>query len=142
MKRALTVLLIIAGSIFSTQAQSIKESQVPLAAKEAFQKQYPHTRAKWEKEKSAYEVNFKIGNKIMSAVIDKSGVIIETETDIAVNELPENAKKYLNAHYKNIKVTEAAKIVKANGEINYEGEVNGKDMIFDESGKFIKEAKD
>ncbi len=33
---------------------------------------------------------------------------------------------------------EAAVIVKANGEVNYEGEVNGKDVIFDSTGKFLK----
>lgn len=115
---------------------------MPSATKEAFKKQYPNTAAKWEKEKSAYEVNFKKDNKTMSAVIDKSGVIMETETAIAVNELPENVQKYLKSHYKKRKVLEAAKIVKGDGEINFEGEVNGKDVIFDESGKFIKEAKD
>lgn len=78
----------------------------------------------------------------MSAVIDKSGTIMETETDIAVIELPQNVQSYLKTHYKGIKVKEAAKIVKANGEVNYEGEVNGKDVIFDKNGKFIKIARD
>ena len=142
MKKALMVLLVSAGCTVCANAQSLKESAVPSATKEAFQKQYPNTPAKWEKEKSAYEVNFKKDNKTMSAVIDKSGVIMETETDIAINELPKNVQKYLKSHYKNKRVTEAAKIVKANGQINYEGEVNGKDVIFDESGKFLKEAKD
>ena len=41
---------------------------------------------------------------------------------------------------KNIK--EGAKITKADGTVNYEAEVNGTDVIFDASGKFIKEAKD
>jgi len=136
------VLLISTSGIIAVSAQNIKESEVPSAAKAAFNKKYPGTHAKWEKEKDNYEVNFKKENKTMSAVIDKSGTIMETETDIAVNELPQNVQKYLKSHYSGLKVKEAAKIVKANGEVNYEGEVNGKDVIFDKNGKFIKIARD
>lgn len=135
-------LLISSGCIISVSAQNVKESEVPAATKAAFQKQYPGAHAKWEKEKSDYEVNFRKDNKNMSAVIDKSGTIMETETDIAVFELPHNVQSYLKTHYKGVKVKEAAKIVKANGEVNYEGEVNGKDVIFDKNGKFIKIARD
>lgn len=131
----------IAGTI-TLSAQKLKESEVPSAVISAFQKKYPSTQAKWEKEKGNYEVNFKKEGKTMSAVIDKAGTILETETDIAVNELPQTAQSYLKTHYKNAKIKEAAKIVKASGEVNYEGEVNGRDVIFDTNGKFIKEAKD
>ncbi len=142
MKKVLLASLIGISSVISATAQNIKEAEVPSVAKAAFQKQYANTPAKWEKENENYEVNFKKDGKTMSAVIDKLGTIIETETDIAVNELPQNVKTYLKSHYKDAKVKEAAKIVKANGEVNYEGEVNGKDVIFDNNGKFIKEAKD
>ncbi|MCW3106421.1 MAG: hypothetical protein JWQ09_927 [Segetibacter sp.] len=142
MKKLLMFLAIGAISSIAVSAQQLKEGQVPAAAKSAFQKQYPNTTAKWEKEKGNYEVNFKKDGKTMSAVIDKAGTIIETETDIAINELPQSVQSYLKTHYKGAKVKEAAKIVKANGEVNYEGEVNGKDVIFDSNGKFIKEVKD
>jgi hypothetical protein len=48
----------------------------------------------------------------------------------------------MKKNYPGTKVEEAAKIVKANGDINYEAEVHHKDVIFDANGKFIKEAKD
>jgi hypothetical protein len=35
-----------------------------------------------------------------------------------------------------------AKITKADGTVNYEAEVDGKDVIFNSIGKFLKEAKD
>jgi hypothetical protein len=38
-------------------------------------------------------------------------------------------------------VKEAAKITQADGAIMYEAEVNGKDLIFDASGKFVKQEK-
>ena len=138
MKKSIFVLLIITGCITIARAQNVKEAEVPSSVKAAFNKKYPDTQAKWEKEKNNYEVTFTKDNKIMSAVIDKKGTIIETETDIPVSALPENVRSYLKVHYKSEKIKEAAKIVKANGEVNYEGEVNGKDVIFDNNGRFIK----
>jgi len=40
------------------------------------------------------------------------------------------------------KIKEAAKITDAKGVVTYEAEVTGKDLIFDASGKFLKEIKD
>lgn len=142
MKKVLMAFIICNCGTTLLQAQIVKESKVPAAAKAAFNKQYPNTAAQWEKEKDKFEVNFKKDGKAMSAVIDKQGAIVETETDISVTELPDNVQSYLKSHYPGAKVKEAARIVKAGGEVNYEGEVNGKDVIFDADGKFIKEAKD
>ena len=122
--------------------QKLKESQVPVAAKTAFQKQYPNTKASWEKEGKNYEVNFKQNSKTMSAVIDKNGTILETETDMAIKDLPQSAQDYVKNHYKGAKIKEASKIVKANGEVNYEALVNGNDVMFDVKGAFIRIAKD
>ncbi|HEY1869417.1 MAG TPA: hypothetical protein VGG71_00095, partial [Chitinophagaceae bacterium] len=70
------------------------------------------------------------------------GTMTESEVSIKTEELPVSALSYLKANYKDKKIKEAAKITKADGTINYEGEVEGKDVIFDKDGKFIKEAKD
>jgi uncharacterized lipoprotein NlpE involved in copper resistance len=140
--KALMIIAISSIFSFAACAQKLKESQVPSATRSAFQKQYPGTAAKWEKEAGNYEVNFKHGGKTMSAVIDKNGTIVETETDIAVTELPQSAREYVRQHYKGSTIKEAAQIVKQNGEVNYEAEVKGKDVIFDANGKFLKEAKD
>ena len=59
MEKALLILLIIAGNLFNSNAQAVKESKVPLKVKTAFQKQYAGVAAKWEKENQLYEVNFK-----------------------------------------------------------------------------------
>jgi len=122
--------------------QKLKESQVPAAARASFSKQYPGVKGAWEKENVNYEVNFKQAGKTMSAVIEKNGTIVETETVIPVNDLPQSASSYVKEHYKGIKIKEAAKVVKASGEVNYEAEINHKDIVFDANGKFIKEAKD
>jgi Putative beta-lactamase-inhibitor-like, PepSY-like len=126
----------------SACGQKLRESQVPSATKAAFTKKYPGLKGSWEKENGNYEVNFRQDNKTMSAVIEKNGTIVETETVIPISDLPQSASTYVKEHYKGAKIKEAAKIVKANGEVNYEAEINHKDVVFDANGKFIREAKD
>jgi hypothetical protein len=142
MKRLVIVTLIISGAVLSAAGQKLNESQVPVPAKTAFEKKYPGIKASWDKEDANYEANFKLSGKAMSAVIDKNGTIVETETDIPLTDLPKPAQDYIKKNYPGTKIEEAARIVKANGEVNYEAEVHHKDVIFDANGKFIKEAKD
>jgi hypothetical protein len=141
--KKLFFLTLAAGSIaLSACSQKLKESQVSTAAKAAFQKQHPGVVASWEKEGKNYEVNFKESGKTMSSVIDKNGTILETETDMAIKDLPQTIQDYLKDHYKGVTIKEVAKIVRSNGEVNYEALVNGKDVMFDSNGKFLKTAKE
>jgi hypothetical protein len=133
------VAAVIALSVFS---QKLNESQVPAAVKTAFEKKYPSVKASWDKEDANYEANFKHDGKAMSAVIGKNGTVVETETDIPVTDLPKAVQDYMKKNYPGVKIEEAARIVKANGDVNYEAEVHHKDVIFDAKGKYIKEAKD
>ena len=136
MKKLILMCLMLAG--VSAYAQKIDESKVPAVVKEAFKKNFAVATAKWELEKGNYEANFKEGNQTMSALFDPKGTWIETETDIKISELPAKVQAYVAQNYKGAKIKEAAKIKKANGTINYEAEVKGKDLIFDEQGNFIK----
>ena len=127
---------------FAACAQKLDASKVPASVKAAFAKQYPGVTAKWEKEDGNYEVNFKQNGNTMSVLYEANGTMKESEMDIKVSDLPATVQAYVKEHYKGKVVKEAAKITKANGTVNYEAEVNGKDVIFDANGKFIKEAKD
>jgi hypothetical protein len=149
MKRYLLLLAMAAGLTTAGFAQKEKDEKdeksvaAPAPAKAAFAKAFPgSSKVKWGKEKADYEVNFVQGGKEMSAVYDAKGTLKETEVDIKLSELPAAAAEYIKQHYKGAKINEAAKITKANGEVNYEAEVNKKDVIFDASGKFLKEEKD
>ncbi len=122
--------------------ESKKHVKAPVAVITAFAKDFPGTSGKWEKEGNEYEVNFKQNGKTMSALYDANGNKVETEMDIKVSDLPAAVTVYLAQHYKGAKVKEAAVITKANGEINYEAEVKGMDVLFTKDGKFIKTAKD
>jgi hypothetical protein len=68
MKKIIIILGICAIAI-STNAQHLKASDVPSAVKDKFASMYPNvTNAKWEKENSKYEAEFKENNVETSIV--------------------------------------------------------------------------
>lgn len=140
--KKVTMMAAMGIAALTTFAFTGKDINVPAATKEAFAKAHPGVTGKWEKEKGDYEVNFKEAGKTKSCVITGKGVILETETDIPVRELPAEITNYLTSHYKNAAINDAAEIVKSNGEVNYEAGIHHKDVLFDKAGRFIKEAKD
>lgn len=142
MKKSLIVLAALLVCI-AASAQKVKEKNVPAVVKEAFTKTYPTAEdVEWEKEGSNYETEFELGETDYSVLYDASGNVIETEVEIATDQLPEKVKDYITANYKNKKIKEAAKITNAGGTVTYEAEVDGKDLIFDAQGNFIKEIND
>jgi len=131
----------ISFSVFAS-AQKLKEAAVPAATKTSFKTKFPGTMGQWEKEDGNYEVTFKENGKSRSAIIDSKGTIIEIETDIVSTELPSTALAYIKKHYTNPKIKGAAKVEKPNGTTNYEATINGKDLLFDTNGTFIKASKE
>ncbi len=130
---------VFAGCVYG---QKVNEKDVPASVKATLHKQYPDVNAKWEKEKGNYEANFVSQKKEMSALITPDGKLMETETEIATGELPARVIMYVQKNMNDAKIKEASIIVDASGKKTYEAEVNGKDFIFDETGNFIKSAKD
>jgi len=114
----------------------------PEKAQSAFKAKFPTaTQVKWGKEsKTEYEAEFKLGNNDVSANFDVAGNWLETETGIAIKDLPKAITDKLATDYKGYKISEAAKIEKKEG-ITYEAEVkNGKvkkDLIFTADGKLL-----
>jgi len=141
--KSLIFLLAAVASVSLVNAQKVSEKEVPTAVKSSLQKNYPNAKElKWEKENANYEAGFEVGKIDYSLLIDASANIIETEVEISIDALPANAKAYVTKNYQGKKIKEAAKITDAKGVVTYEAEVNGKDLIFDNSGKFLKEVKD
>ena len=141
MKRLLLILCVVTANFSAGFAQKIKDSDVPQVVKNAFIKSYPDQSAKWEKEKGNYEASFKKDGKTMSATFESNGNFLESETDIRESELPPAALNYIKTSYKGKKIKESAKITSAAGMVTFEAEIDGKDVIFDNNGKF-KEVKD
>jgi hypothetical protein len=141
MKKILILSLAAATLAINVSAQKLKRAEVPLEIRKSFEKQYPGTIAKWEKENGKYEAGFKKDGAAMSALFDANGTMTESETEIKIAALPANVLAYVKKYYKGKSIKEGAKITRADGTVNYEAEVGGKDLIFDENGKFIKEMK-
>jgi hypothetical protein len=138
MKILFSVLFFCAIVSLAACTQKLDASKVPGPVKDAFAKQFPSASATWEKEDGNYEAGFESREHKMSALFDANGNMSESEIEIKAAELPAAVTEYIQTNYKGYSIKEAAKITRANGEINYEAEVNGKDLLFDINGKFIK----
>ncbi|MBC3787774.1 PepSY-like domain-containing protein [Spirosoma utsteinense] len=111
---------------------------VPTPAKTTFAKLYPHAKSlKWDKEDGGYEASFTEKGKAMSLLFDTKGQLKETETDIAVTELPATVRDYVAKQMPGKQIKEASIIVDAAGVKKYEAEVGGKDLLFSVDGKLL-----
>nr|WP_315028470.1 PepSY-like domain-containing protein [uncultured Chryseobacterium sp.] len=123
-------------------AQEKKENgKIPLAVEKAFQKSYPNTKVKWEKEAGKYEAGFKQNGKKMSVLYSAAGIMEESEVEVPINQLPASVTQYTTQH-KLGTIKEAAKITKADGSVLYEAEVKSGDALFDVKGNFVSLQKD
>jgi hypothetical protein len=127
---------IMAFAALTSQAQ---KTSIPEAVKAKVTATYPKaTGVKFEKEGKEFEAEFKNEGKEMSILMNVQGNILETETDIAVSELPKNVQEYLTKNFKGKKIKEAAQIVDSKGMKKFEAEIGGKDYFFDEKGNLLK----
>lgn len=139
MKKIITML---AGLLFITG--SIQAKEIPASVTKAFAQQFPGAKkVKWQEEKDkSFEANFTLNNQEVSATYDANGVLLETETEIAMADLPAPVKAAVEKKYPNTKIREAAKIERKGKPACYEAEIklNGKktDLIIDENGNFIQ----
>ncbi len=134
-----TLLIAICLGLTTVQAQKIKESEVPVAVKEGFKKNFPNSKAeKWEKEGANYEAEFDLNKIETSVLLDATGNVLETESEINIQQLPTAATAYLQKNAAGQKIKEAAKITDSKGTVTYEAEAGGADYIFDSTGAFIK----
>ncbi len=137
-----TIVILVSASLSLSiaHAQKLAEKEVPANVKNAVLKKFPQAKIKqWEKENEQYEAELIWNKNEISVLLNPDGTILETETEIAVSELPAPVLAYVSKNYPKHKVKEAAKITDAKGTVTYEAEVNEKDLIFDHQGNFLKE---
>jgi hypothetical protein len=125
---------------FSAGAQKLRKADVPVAAQHALVRYYPTAaHVVWEKEKGNYEANWGgRSNEDSSVIFTPAGQLVEMAVAIQVRELPSGVATYVKKNYPGVRITEAGRVTDATGKISYEAEVKGKDLVFDESGAFIK----
>jgi hypothetical protein len=128
-----------------SQAQAVKEKEVPAAVVSQINSLYPDaSKAKWTAEDGFYEASFKAKNVETSVLFSMDGRVIFTEIEIDVASLPQTILAYVKTEMANAKIAEASKIIDVQGATTYEAEVNGIDYIFSSEGHFLskKEADD
>jgi hypothetical protein len=129
--------------LFATMSMQA-QTKAPVAVRDAFSKQFSDAKnVKWGRENAKeYEANFKLNGVNMSANYDLQGNWKETETEIAINDLPEAVVKSINAKYPGATISGADKIEKADGKIIYEADIkvngNKKEIELFADGKFVK----
>ena len=134
---------LLAVTVLFSIVVSAQKSDATAQAKAAFAKAYPKvTKIDWENEDGNYEASFEQNGKKMSVIYNAKGALVESELEMNTNELLASVTAYMKEHYKGVALKGAAKITKADGSINYEAAIKGKDVLFDANGKFIKEVKD
>ena len=136
------ILFALSGATFA-QEKGNGKIDVPAKVKSALKQKYPEAKnVAWEKEKGNYEANWggKSGED-NSVQFTPAGTFIEIVKAIPVSQLPSNVASYVKQHYNDAKITEAGKVTDANGNLSYEAEVKGRDVIFDEKGNFVKAEK-
>jgi hypothetical protein len=136
------ILFLFPAAILSSSsiAQDLKTKNVPALVKEALAKKYPKAvKVSWEKEKGNYEANWggKSGEDT-SVQFTPAGVFVEQSDAISVTKLPVNIAEYVKTHYNGAKIKEASKVTDAAGNKMLEAEIKGADLLFSESGSFIK----
>jgi len=134
------ILFALSSTTFAQENEANENIHVPAAVKTALHKKYPQaTKVGWEKENGNFEANWggKSGED-NSVQFTPSGNFIEIVKAIPVNQLPSNVAIYVKQHYHGAKITEAGKVTNAKGNLSYEAEVKGRDVIFDKDGKFVK----
>ncbi|MGC3948671.1 MAG: PepSY-like domain-containing protein [Chryseolinea sp.] len=126
-------------------AQDIHSDEVPTPVKAAIAKIYTGKGITWSKEELGYEATFKQDHKETSLVVDASGNVLETETEIEKADLPASILESIKGEYSAYRLEEVAKIVTSSGVVTYETEVEkGKDtfeLIFDHTGKLLSKKR-
>lgn len=144
MKKQLAILLLVGGVLSGTAATAQKVKTAPPAVLSALKAKYPQAgKVTWEKEKGNFEANWggKSGED-MSVTFTPAGTFVEQVVAIVAAQLPPAAQTYIKTHHPGAKIKETGKVTNASGKISYEAEVQGKDLLFDDKGAFIKTEKE
>lgn len=139
-------MILIASALFlagASNAQQIKEADVPSEVKQTFEKMHPGTKvSKWEKEENDYEAEFEKDKVEHSVLFNAKGKMLQTEMEIDPKTLPAGVNDYIAKNMAGKHAKEASKITSLNGVVTYEAEIDGTDYLFDDKGNFLKKETD
>ena len=134
--------ILLVAALFVSLSVAHAQKGVPAIALSDFKTKFPTAeKVSWDKEDGSFEAEFKMGKIKMSATYSAKGEWLETETGIAVAELPTNIlgafkKEHGAATIKSVYKIESAKPLAY--ELEYKDGVKTKEVIYDAQGAVRK----
>jgi hypothetical protein len=147
MKRIIMVLFTLALISHVVSAQKMDAGKVPAAVTSAFKVKFPGAaKTTWEMEKAnEYEAGFMLNGEEVSANFDKTGKLLETETEIKITALPAAVQSSISNNFAGFKIKEASRIESTIHGKCFEAEIKkGKesfDVMFTVDGKMLNKTK-
>lgn len=136
--------IIFSFAAFAVQGQNLKESAVPANVVRNFQESFKDVKnVSWEKEKNGnYEAEYIWNNTKSTAVFNAEGVLLGTENNLALSELPKAAADHIARNYAGYTLSEVKQVIAPTGTSHYEAELkkgsSELELSFDAAGNFLK----
>ena len=113
---------------------------VPDAIKTKFAELYPMVNVmEWEAQDGFYEATFEEKDLETSVLFSSDGRVVQTETEISAELLPQTITDYVTINLGGKKIVEASKTVRADGRTTFEVEVDDTELLFDEKGNYVSQ---
>ena len=131
----------------TSNAQKIKQENVPANVMQAFNKMYPDILScKWKLDEGKYEAHFKKNNEEVEAEFSNDGKFIQTEKELSsVNDLSPEVIASLKKDFAGYKFEDAVKIETAESKIMYELEAEQGEteyeLVYDSKGTLQKKTQ-
>lgn len=142
----LTIILVLTLGTATLQAQDLQPQEVPQSVMQSFEKENFDARdIEWERTAGNYKVGFEEGRLDRDIWYGKNGQMLRMEKELAKDELPQAIKNTLESQYGNFSV-DSAELIDEKKKTTYQVELETlskeKKILFDESGKVMKEWSD
>lgn len=122
--------------------QSRQEQNVPDVVQDAFKKMHPNPGdLEWVQESGIFEAKFKDGAMTGAVSFNLSGEVVETEEVIRKEQLPDlkGIEEFIKTNYPGAILGQCERIVDHNAKTVYEVQIKGKELVFNDAGKFLEE---
>lgn len=137
--KKIILFIVLAGFVMNVQGQKMNSKDVPVAVMDSFSNNYPTINdADWNKDGSNYSAGFEENKMERTVTYAGSGVLVGINEEIVVSAIPDLAAAYVQKNYTGNEIDSASKITVADGTVTYSTEVDGKDLVFDSKGNFVK----
>ncbi len=130
-------------AVLSVQAQFRK---IPAVVTDAFKARFANASAvEWKDKLTAFEADFKTGDKEMKASFSSKGEWLKTETKHTFNSLPNDVKDgFKKSKYANLTVADATQIDDKDKGVLYKvvvkkNEYNKRNLMFSKTGQLVSD---